>query len=160
MLVGGDSESRSDLTRRKDRWALFPDIRPAYYQDELPAAVAHLKSGRPLALAIDVATGRQMQITTGEGWTLALATGAIRLARRHGIPLIAAAIYCEAPWRIVIELSSPVPVATWELGDEAVGADLVEKLLPMLRRHPHQCEPALADRIQRAAVSSRQFRAA
>ncbi len=159
-LAGGDAEGRSALMRQKDRWALFPEIPAAFHQSELPAALRHLKSGRPLAIAIDISTGRQMQVTTREGWTLSLATGAVRLARRYGTPLIAAAIYTEGPWRFVIELSPPVDAEPWKRGDEAVGAELIEKLLPVLRRYPHQCEPGAADRFQPAQPQPRRLQEA
>jgi hypothetical protein len=161
MLVRGEATDRSQSNRRKDRWARFPEIQAAYHQDEIPSAIDHLKSGWPLAVAIDVSKGRQMQVTSEAGWTVPLATGAVRLARRHRLQLIACAIYDEGPWRFAIELSPPVSAEVWARGDEAVGAELISNLLPVLRRHPQQYEPGgLIDQFQTAPNLTRQLQEA
>lgn len=161
MLVRGDATGRSRMNRRKDRWALFPEIPAAYHQDEIASALDHVKSGWPLAVAIDVSNGRQMQVVSEAGWTLPMATGAVRLARRHGLPLIACGIYNEGPWRFAIELSPPVSAKVWARGDEAVGAEVIAQLLPVLRRHPQQYEPGgLIDQFQAAPHQTRQLQEA
>ncbi len=161
MLVRGDATDRSQMNRRKDRWALFPEVPAVYHQDQIASALDHVKSGWPLAVAIDVPNGRQMQVASEAGWTLPLATGAVRLARRHRLRLIACAIYNEGPWGFAIELSPPVSAEVWARGDEAVGAEVIAKLLPVLRRHPQQYEPGgLIDQFQAAPIQTRQLQEA
>lgn len=147
MLVSYPAGERSPALLRHHRQSLFPEIPPTFHLENLPAALRHLKAGHPLAMALDSANGRQMEVDVGDQWSFMSATGAVRIARRHRVPLVACSIYCEGPWRFVIEVSPPVPDEVWQRGDDAAGAHLMEQFLPLLRRYPEQCLLRLVQQI-------------
>ncbi|MCL4181273.1 MAG: hypothetical protein KJ072_26465 [Verrucomicrobia bacterium] len=149
MFAGGEARSRAPLKLRKDRWALFPEVALTFYQDELADAIRHLESGRALGIAIDSGSGRQMQVPAGEGWRCQLATGPIRLARRHGAALVPCAIYNEKTWRVAVELGTPVSEETLAAGDEPAGAAVMASLMPILLAHPEEWTPQLGGRFSR-----------
>ena len=150
-FVGGQAHTRPRLKRLKDRWALFPDIPLTFYQDQLAAAIAHLKRGRVLAMALDGINGRQMQLPVADGWTFRLATGPFRLARQHQTLLMACNIYNEKPWHVAVEVGTPVDPAILAAGDEPAGAAILADLWPLLRAHPQDWYPELAARFSRTS---------
>lgn len=143
LLVRLEPHGRPRQKRRKDALARFPEVPPVFHRDELAAAVRHLAAGRPLGVALDASAGRQLHVRHPSGWDAPLATGAIRLARHHGAPLLACAITRTGAWRYAVELGPPVPPEAWAGGDEVVARCLLNFLLPVLRRHPEQCHPSL-----------------
>jgi hypothetical protein len=152
-FVGGQSRARPRLKRLKDRWALFPDIPLTFYQDQLPAAIAHLKSGRTLAMALDGIGGRQMQLPLPDGWTFQFATGPFRLARQHHALLMPCNIYNESPWHLTLEISPPLDPALLAAGDEPAAAAILAHLWPQFLAHPHDWTPQLAARVSRTSDS-------
>ena len=149
MFAGGEARSRAPLKLRKDRWALFPEVALTFYQDELADAIRHLESGRALGIAIDSGSGRQMRVPAGEGWRCQLATGPIRLARRHGAVLVPCAIYNESAWRVAVEFGPPVSEETLAAGDVPAGAAIMASLMPILLAHPEAWTPQLGGRFSR-----------
>lgn len=148
MLVSYRSEERTQFMKWYHDRALFPEVPPTFHLENLADAIRHLKAGRPLAMALDSARGRIMQVPLADGWSFPSATGAIRLARKHGAPLMACSIHCEGPWRFVVNIGSPVPDECWRQTNEEVGGHLLGQLFPLLRRHPDQCLSRLIHQIQ------------
>jgi hypothetical protein len=70
-----------------------------------------------------------------------LATGAIRLAARHGACLFPGSIRDEGRWRFSFELGRPVPAEFLTDTPDLIsaGKHLVSELLPHFRAHPEQC---------------------
>ncbi|HMO65163.1 MAG TPA: hypothetical protein PKE47_08085 [Verrucomicrobiota bacterium] len=143
LLVRFEPHGRPRQKCTKDALARFPGVPPVFQRDELAAAVRHLAAGRPLGVALDATAGRQLRLQHPSGWDGPLATGAIRLACRHGVPLLACAITRTGAWRYAVEVSPPVPPEAWAGGEEAIARCLLDFLLPLLRRHPEQCHPSL-----------------
>lgn len=144
-FVGGASTSRSRLNRFQDRRSAQPQVPVTLYQDQLRQVAHHLAAGNHLLIAIDIPTGRQMQVAFCDGWDLQMATGALRLASRYDAVVIPCSIIDEGQWCFRIRLSPPLPPA--DLDPEAdyarAGKYLVDALLPVLRDHPQQCSPDL-----------------
>jgi lauroyl/myristoyl acyltransferase len=156
MFAGGQARNRAAMKRRQDRWALIPEVALTFYQDELGDAIRHLERGRPLAITVDSNSGRQIRVPASEGWSCRLATGPVRLARRHRAVLVPCAIYNEAPWHVAIEFAAPVSESSLEAGDEPAGAEVMAGLMPILLAHPEEWTPQLAARFAPdAAVKGR-----
>lgn len=151
MLVSYPSRARSSFLQRHHARTLFPEVPPTFHLDRLADAIRHLRAGQPLALALDSNHGRLMEVPLADGWAFRSATGAIRLARKHGVPLVTCSIYSEGPWQFVVEISPPVPDEVWARGDEAVGRHLFAHIFPLLRRHPDQCRPGTINHIHPTA---------
>jgi lauroyl/myristoyl acyltransferase len=147
MFAGGEALNRDALKRRKDQWALMPEVPLTFYQDELPQAIRHLEQGRPLAIAIDSSSGRQIRVPVGGGWSFQMATGPLRMARRHGAVLVACAIYNDGPWHTAIEMGAQLGADSLGRGDAAAGAELAETLMPMLLARPEEWTAQLAGRF-------------
>jgi lauroyl/myristoyl acyltransferase len=150
MMVGGKARTRSQLLRLKDRWALFPEVPPSYYQDQMSAAIRHLHSGGILAMAMDVDTGRQVNLPVRPGWVFRMPTGPVRLARQHQAALVPCAISTPGPWRFQVEMGAPIPSETLQAGDPEACADLLARMLPLLTPYPLQWTPQLSNRFQKA----------
>jgi lauroyl/myristoyl acyltransferase len=144
-LVGGKGGSRSPLRRQKDRVSIFSEIPTAFHLDQLRAADEFLAAGHLLMVAIDTATGRQISVPAGGGWTFQMATGALRLAIRHRAELIPFSMVDEGRWRFQIELGRPVPAECLVSEDDLVpaGKHLLDELLPRFRNHPELCSNQL-----------------
>jgi lauroyl/myristoyl acyltransferase len=149
IFVRGKAHTRNVMKRRKDRWALFPDVALTFYQDQLADAIMHLERGGVLAIALDSDNGRQMRVPFGDGWTCQMATGPFRLARRHGAVLVPCAIYNERPWHVAVEFGAPVGSDLLAAGEAQAGEDLLSKLLPVWLAHPAEWTPQLASRFSR-----------
>ena len=149
-LKFGKAKARERAKRRKDRYTPFPTIPSALYLDQLREVVRLFSSGGTLLVAIDFRTGRQLDVPIAEGWTFRMATGAMRLAARHGAELIPCNIIHEGPWRFRIELGQPVPREhlTGEPDLIAAGKHLIAESLPHWRHHPEQCHPDLLQLFQ------------
>jgi len=152
IFVGGEAHTRQIMKRRKDRWALFPDVALSFYQDQLAEAILHLKRGGVLAIALDSDNGRQIRVPVGGGWMCQLATGPFRLARRHGAQLVPCAIYNERPWHVAVEFGPPVGNDLLAAGDAQAAADLLSKLLPVLLAHRAEWTPQLAGRFSQTSA--------
>lgn len=149
MLIGGQARTRSQLLRRKDRWALFPEVPTSFYQDQLSAAIRHLRNGGILAVAMDIAAGRQLDLPVSSGWIFRMPTGPVRLARQQRAALVPCVISTPGPWRFHVELTAPVPEQALEAGDIAACTDLWSRMLPLLLQHPDQWTPQLAGQFRR-----------
>jgi hypothetical protein len=144
-LVRGNKASRSPLRRQKDRVSIFSEIPTAFHLDQLRAADEFLDAGHLLMVAIDTATGRQISVPAGGGWTFQMATGAMRLAIRHRAELMPCSIVDEGRWRFQIELGRPVPAECLVSEDDLVpaGKHLLDEFLPRFRNHPEHCSNQL-----------------
>ena len=149
-LVGGKRASRSRLRRQEDRVSLFAEIPTAFHMDQLRAAYEFLDAGHALMVAIDTVTSRRLSVPAGGGWTFHMATGALRLAIRHGAELIPFSIVDGGRWRFQIELGRPVPAEYLVSEDNLVpaGKHLLDELLPHFRNHPENCSNQLIHRFQ------------
>jgi hypothetical protein len=156
-LILGTARARSRADRRKDRYTPHPTVPGVLYRDQLREAVRVFSSGGTLLVAIDFPTGGQVEVPIAGGWTFRMATGAIRLAARHGAELIPCHIIQAGPWRFRIELGQPVPRE--QLAGEpdlvAVGKHLIAESLPHWRLHPRQCHPYLLECFQPALPAMR-----
>lgn len=150
VLVSYRLRERSQFMKWHHRRTPFANVPPTFHPENLGEAIRHLQAGRPLAMALDSDRGRMIQVPLDDGWSLRAATGAIRIARKHGAPLVACSIYCEGPWRHVIEIGAPVSDALWRQPDQEIGGHLLAQLFPLLRRHPDQCLLRLVRQIQPA----------
>ena len=137
ILVGGKAEGRSRMRRWKDRLFLFPEVPGIFNLDQLRAADEFLAAGNSLLVAIDPAAGKQMDVPAGDGRTIRMATGAVRLAIRHGAELIPCSIIDEGRWRFRIELGRPVPAECLAAETDMVsaGKHLVNELFPHWGNH-------------------------
>jgi len=140
-LVGGKRASRARLRRQKDRVSLLSEIPMAFHLDQLRAADEFLDAGQVLMVAVDTVIGRQTSVPAGEGWTFQMATGAMRLAMRHGAELMPGIIIDEGRWRFRIELGRPVPAEYLAAEDNlvAAGKHLLDEWLPCFQNHPELC---------------------
>jgi lauroyl/myristoyl acyltransferase len=145
VLVGGNAESRSRMRRRKDQFSLFPGVPTVFHLDQLRAADKFLAAGNSLLVAIDYATGKQMDVPAGDGRTFRMATGAVRLAIRHGAELIPCSIIDEGRWRFQIELGRPAPAECLATETDLVpaGKHLLNELLLHFPNHSGQCSNQL-----------------
>jgi len=154
MFTGIEARDRPTLTRRKDRWALFPETPPAFHRDQLAEAIRHLKSGCPLAISIDTSSERQLKVPLDGGWVFQMPSGPVRLARRHGASLVPCSIYNGGLWRVVVEFGEPIKEERLAEGEEAVGVDLITAFLPVWLAHPEEWTPQLAGRFSRSPDSA------
>ena len=141
-LMMGSAKSRSGTRRYKDRYLPFPTIPCVVYANHLKELVKAFSAGATPLIAIDVPTGRLLDVPFGEGQTFQLATGAMRLAARHGAALIPCHIIRTGSWRFRIELCQPVPPKYLAGVPDlvAAGQHLLAESLPLWRRHPEQCQ--------------------
>jgi len=145
-LVRGRSVERMRVMRLKDRLSPFPEISTAFYQDQLRELSEFIAAGNVLLVSIDAPAGRQMDLSFSEGWKLQMATGAMRLARRHQAELLSCAIIDEGSWHFCIRIGQPMPreflVEESRAPDDGwsgAGKYLLAELMPDLRTNPEQC---------------------
>lgn len=154
-LVGGRKEDRSYLNRLKDRATLFPEIPRVIFSHQLRELKKFLADGNVLIIAIDSPQGNQIEVPVDAHGHFRLATGAIRLAARHGARLFPCTILDEGRWRFRFELGRPVPAEF--LSDPpdlaSVGKHLVDELLPRFQAHPDQCAKMVLECFQPAAAN-------
>lgn len=153
VLIAGKSTDPVDQARRKSGLLDCPHIPPRFHLDQLKQAAEFLASGNLLFVAIDVPTGRQMEVPYSEGWTFRMATGAIRLAIRHQAELIPCMIIDEGSWRFRIEVGRPVPkeFLTAESDWTCAGKHLLAEMRPHFEAHPEQCQDDLIMSLQKTA---------
>lgn len=145
-FVGAVSRERSGLKRRKDRWALFPDIPTAFHSDQLAEALRFLRAGNPLLIALDGIRGKSFEIPACDGWTFQMATGPLRIAANHNAEIYPCVLTAEGTWRFRIRIGEPVPKHLLEPGKEVeAGTHLLRQMLPEIERHPEQCREQLLD---------------
>jgi len=139
------------MKRLKDRVSPLPEIPIAFgREDQLREAIAFVASGNPLLVAIDVLTGKQMDVPVAEHWQFGMASGAIRLAMRNSAELIPCSIAEVGAWRFQIHLGPPVPASMLASGDPIpVGKHLLDAMLPVLRQYPEQCTERLVKQFKR-----------
>jgi lauroyl/myristoyl acyltransferase len=137
-LIRGKPGNRFRLRRREDRVSPFPGVPTVFYLDQLRAADKFLAAGNLLLVAIDHATGKQMDVPVGDGRTFRMATGAVRLAIRHRAELIPCSIIDEGCWRFQIELGRPAPAECLATESDLVpaGKHLLNELRPHFGDHP------------------------
>jgi hypothetical protein len=150
-LVEGRSQNRSQMKQLKDRVSPFPEIPIAFgRKDQLRDAIDFVASGNPLLIAIDVLTGKQIDVPVDEHWQFGMASGAIRMAMRYGAELIPCSIAEVGAWRFQLHLGPPVPPQLLASGDPRLpGKHLVAAMLPVLRQHPEQCTERLLKQFTR-----------
>ncbi len=148
-LIRGQSEIRPPWKRLADAVSPFPEIPPAFYQDQLRELVGFLRSGNPLLIALDVETGKQLEVPFDDQRHIRVASGPIRLAIHHEAELLPCSITDQGRWRFRIKLSPPVPQEFLRAGQEAQAVKrIIETLLPEIRAHPEQCAPRVLNLFQ------------
>lgn len=149
-LLGGKPENRAELIRLTDPLVCFPQIPTTFFLEQLKEAAEFLAAGNLLFVAIDEPAGKQMDVPFCDGWTLQMATGAVRLAIRHQAELIPTAIIDEGPWRFRIEVGRPVPreFLTARSNWNHAGRHLLAEMLPHFKAHPEQCGRNLILRLR------------
>jgi hypothetical protein len=150
--TGANSARRSTLKRRKDRWALFPDVPTAFHGDQLAEALKFVRAGHPLLIALDGWRGHQLELPVSDGWTFRMATGPLRIASRHEATLFPCTMIDEGRWRFRIAIGDPVPGHLLAAGREfEAGTHLLRQILPHLQRYPEQCREQLLGRFKPSA---------
>lgn len=149
-LLAGKSGNRRELNLVTDPLIQFPHIPTTFYLDQLKEATEFLAAGNLLFVAVDGTAGKQLDIPFCDGWTLRMATGALRLAMRHQAELIPCVIVGEGPWLFRIEVGLPVPkeFLTAESGWTHAGKHLLSQMLPHFKTHPEQCGSDLILRLR------------
>lgn len=155
-LVKGQSQDRSPIRRLKDRVALFPEIPTAFHRDDqLRDAVEFLASGNVLLTAVDIMSGKKLDLSAGEGWQFWMATGPIRMAMRQNAELIPCSIIDRGDWRFQIRLGPPVPASLLAAGDPLhVGKCLLDAMLPVWRENPEHCTKEFLRKFHRADLKN------
>lgn len=144
-LLAGKSADRPLWKRWRDRRALFPEVPAVLYLDQLREVAATFDLGRIPLLAVDFDSGRQVEIEAGPRLRFRMATGALRLAARHGAEVFPCAIRDTGGWRFHIEIGDPVPgeLLHADDGQRSAALHLGNELLRMLRPTPEQWQPEL-----------------
>lgn len=150
-LLKGKSRRRSLLKRMEDDRSPFPGVPTAVYQDQLREALGWLRAGNPLLAAADGREGKQMQAAVRDNWFCEMATGPLRLARRHGARLFPCSITDEGSWRFRMEIGPPVPdeLLNGEAHWREAGKFLFGEFFPAMESNPDQCSAYLLKRFQR-----------
>jgi lauroyl/myristoyl acyltransferase len=151
-VVKGQSQARSAIRRLKDRVAPFPEIPTAFHRDDqLRDAVEFVASGNVLLMAIDIMSGKKIDLGVDESWRFWMATGPIRMALRHRAELIPCTIIDQGDWRFQIRLGPPVPASSLASDDPLpAGKHLLAAMLPVWRAHPEQCTKEFLRKFHRA----------
>jgi lauroyl/myristoyl acyltransferase len=149
-LAGGTIEERSALLQISDRHSPTPEIPVAFYQDQLRELKHHLSRGRLLIITCDGPAGKKISVPFGEGWTLDLATGALRLAAHEKAEIFPFTTVDLGGWRTRIKIGPPVPLAG-AADFPSAAAHLIAALLPALREHPDQITFDLARSLRPSA---------
>jgi hypothetical protein len=116
-----------------------------------------LADGNVLIIAMDKPTGRQVEIPVDGTMRFQMATGAARLAARHGARLFPCNIIDEGRWRFRVVLGRPVPEEFLAGPPDlpAVASHVLGEMLPVFRAHPEQCTPMIFDSFRPAAPPPR-----
>jgi lauroyl/myristoyl acyltransferase len=136
-LAGGPIVKRSDLLRVSSRYSPASEIPILFYQDQLRELKQHLRQGHPLIITCDGSAGKKIVAPFCDGWTLELATGALRLAMHQNAEIFPLTTVDLGGWRTQIKIGAPVSpdLAT----DFSVAAGrLIAAWLPVLRQYPDQ----------------------
>ena len=143
MLGSGEKPAPSRLRRLLDRRALLQEVPLRFYTGRLREADDFLAAGNVLCMPIDAPVSKHISVPFCESWTFEIATGAVRLAVRHGADLIPCAVIDGGRWRFTVKLGEPVPRQFLSgKGDWfAAGKHLVDQLIPIFRAWPEQCRP-------------------
>jgi lauroyl/myristoyl acyltransferase len=151
-LVKGQSQVRPMDKRLKDRVSPFPEIPTAFHREnQLRDAVKFLASGNVLLVAIDIMSGKKMELALDECWQFWMATGPIRMAMRQNAEIIPCSIIDRGDWHFRIHLGPPVPAALLASGDPLpVGKHLLDAMLPVWRAHPEHCTKEFLTKFHRA----------
>ncbi len=157
VFVLGESARRAGLKRVQDRFFPLPETPVALYQDQLRETAERLRAGNLLVIAVDVRAGRQIEVPFGEGWTLQMATGALRFASRHQAELMPCSITDEGAWHFRMKIGRPVPEKYLrpQLDAQRAAGHLVEELLPDFQARPGQCWTELTRSLKPRPVASR-----
>jgi len=146
VLLGGKTPAiRTRCEQFRNRFTVRPDVRLELYQDRWRKVPEFLKAGHPLLVAMDVPRGKQLSVPFGEGWTIQIATGAVRLAVHHHAELMPCCIVHEGAWHYRIKLGPPVPQDYLAAGTDGLcaGRSLIDEMLPLFRSRPEQCSSEL-----------------
>jgi hypothetical protein len=150
-LVGATAKSNSRFRRLNDQISPLVGNPIMFFQDQLRQASEFLAAGKSLLIAIDGNPGKQMSVPVCEGWVFQMATGAIRLARRHQAELIPCSILDEGGWQFRIELGRPVPreCLTAEADGISAGKHLLKEMSVHFQACPEACATGLVRRFRR-----------
>lgn len=149
-LSAGTRQTRPRLRHYMDRYEALLGLPEALYLDEMRAVVRHIAGGGNLLIAVDNGNAPGVDVPLGDGRSLHMATGAARLAARHGADLIPCGIVDEGRWRFRVELGRPVPAALLGPAPDfaAIGAHIYGQLAHHWQDRPEQCDPGLAGHLR------------
>ena len=153
-LVSGRTDERSYLNRLKDQVTMFPEIPRVFFPHQLRELAKFLASGNVLVIAVDSLKGNLIEVPVDARYNFRMATGAIRLAARHGACLFPGSIRDEGRWRFRFELGRAVPAEFLTDTPDLIsaGKHLVGELLPHFQAHPEQCSKMVLECFQPVAV--------
>lgn len=156
VFVQGESAKRTRLKRAQDRLFPLPQIPVALYQDQLRETAQLLMGGNLLVIAVDIRAVRQIEVPFGEGWTLQMATGALRFASRHQAQLMPCSITDEGAWHFRMKIGRPVPEKYLrpQLDAQRAGEHLIEEMRPDFQAHPGQCWTELTRSLKPSRLAS------
>jgi hypothetical protein len=151
-LVGATAKSNSGFRRLNDQISPLVGNPILFFQDQLRQASEFLAAGKSLLIAMDANPGKQICVPVREGWVFQMATGAIRLARRHQAELIPCSIIDEGGWQFRIVLGRPVPRECLTAGADGAGAGkhLLEEMSVHFQACPEACATGLIRRFRRS----------
>jgi len=152
-LAGGPIAKRSALLRVSDRYSPDPEIPVAFYQDQLRELKQHLSQGYPLIITCDGSSGKKVTVPFCDGWTIEIATGALRLAGGQRVEIFPLTTVDLGHWRTQIKVGAPVPTEFAEDFPAAAG-HLIAACLPALRQYPDQSTFDLARHIKPIAIGN------
>lgn len=146
------STSRRHKQRLSDRATGMADVPHILDVHQLRTVLDFLQPRRFLIVAVDGGKGESWPIS-GPGFSLRMATGAVRLASRVNGIVVPCLIRAERSMAFTVHLGAPVPAA-WVADRRqrfAACAHLLQEFLPILRAHPEQCAYELLWRLQTSA---------
>jgi len=149
-LVGATSKSHSRFRQLNDRISPFVENPSMFFVDQLRQVNEFLAAGKFLLITIDSDAGKQMSVPVRDGWIFQMATGAVRLAKRHQAELIPCSMIDEGGWQFRIELGQPVPreYLAAEADGISAGKHLVEEMAVHFQACPEQCSTALVQHFR------------
>ena len=146
-MAGGPIVKRTTLLRISSRYSPMPEIPITFYQDQLRELRQHLRQGRPLIITCDGSAGKKIIVPFCEGWTIEIATGALRLAERHQAEIFSISTVNLGGWRTRIKIGAPVP-RELAANFSAAAGHLIAAWLPTLHLYPDQSTFDLARYLQ------------
>jgi hypothetical protein len=106
---------------------------------QLRQAVDFIQHQRLLMVAVESGRGHEL-LVEGNDYSLAMATGPIRMAARVNGLVVPCLALATGPFRLTLRVGTPI-AADGDL--QAVCAQVMDAFVPILRAHPEQCEREL-----------------